>query len=95
MSRAGSALIVVHAFPAPVRRVGPEDLAAVFGEGVRLKAVTLEITKGGVTEGRVEGVLGWMRNNPGGSLIPRGDLMDFSLPAILRRDQFIQRNGAL
>lgn len=42
-----------------------------------------------------KGVLGWMRYNPGGALIPRGDLMGFSLPAILRRDQFIQRNGAL
>jgi hypothetical protein len=32
----------------------------VFGEGVRLKAVTLEITEEAVTEGRVEGVLGWL-----------------------------------
>lgn len=29
--------------PETVREVDPEDLAAVFGEGVRLKAVTLEI----------------------------------------------------
>ncbi len=41
--------------PQTVREVDPEDLTAVFGEGVRLKAVTLE-----VTEGRVEGVLGWL-----------------------------------
>jgi hypothetical protein len=44
--------------PETVRRVDPEDLAAMFGEGVRLKAVTLEITDEVVTEGRVEGVLG-------------------------------------
>jgi hypothetical protein len=46
--------------PETVREVDPEDLAAVFGEGVRLKAVTLEITQEAVTEGRVEGVLGWL-----------------------------------
>lgn len=46
--------------PQTVREVDPEDLAAVFGEGVRLKAVTLEITREAVTEGRVEGVLGWL-----------------------------------
>ncbi len=44
--------------PETVRRVDPADLAAVFGEGVRLEAVTLEITEGAVTEGRVEGTLG-------------------------------------
>jgi hypothetical protein len=46
--------------PETVREVDPADLAAVFGEGVRLKAVTLEITEEAVTEGRVEGVLGWL-----------------------------------
>lgn len=48
--------------PETVRRVDPEDLAAVFGEGVRLKAVTLEITEEAVTEGRVEGVLPWLES---------------------------------
>lgn len=46
--------------PETVRRVNPADLAAVFGEGVRLKAVTLEITVEAVTEGRVEAVLPWL-----------------------------------
>ncbi|MES2913660.1 MAG: hypothetical protein V4753_00965 [Pseudomonadota bacterium] len=46
--------------PETVRRVNPEDLAAVFGEGVRLKAVTLKITDESVTEGRVEAVLPWL-----------------------------------
>ncbi|MCU0904297.1 MAG: hypothetical protein MUE83_10540 [Tabrizicola sp.] len=46
--------------PETVREVDPEDLAAVFGEGVRLQAVMLEITEEAVTEGRVEGVLGWL-----------------------------------
>jgi hypothetical protein len=46
--------------PETVREVDPDDLAAVFGEGVRVKAVTLEITREAVTEGRVEAVLGWL-----------------------------------
>ena len=45
--------------PETVRRVDPANLAGVFGEGVRLKAVTLEITEDSVTEGQVERVLGW------------------------------------
>lgn len=45
--------------PETVRRVDPADLVAVFGEGVRLKAVTLEVTREAVTAGQVEGVLGW------------------------------------
>jgi hypothetical protein len=43
--------------PSSVRRVDPADLSASFGPGVRLKAVTLEITAAEVTEGRLEGVL--------------------------------------
>ena len=48
--------------PETVRRVNPADLAAVFGEGVRLKAVTLEITEEAVTEGRVVPVLPWLNS---------------------------------
>jgi hypothetical protein len=40
--------------PTSVARVDPNDLAASFGPGVRLKAVTLEITRAEVTEGRME-----------------------------------------
>lgn len=47
--------------PASVARVNPNDLAASFGSGVRLKAVTLEITRAEVTEGVVEGVLPWLK----------------------------------
>lgn len=46
--------------PETVRRVDPGNLAAVFGEGVRLEAVTLEVTDGAVIEGRAEAVLGWL-----------------------------------
>lgn len=46
--------------PKTVRRVDPADLAATFGPGVSLKAVTLAVTDEPVTEGSVEGVLGWL-----------------------------------
>ena len=44
--------------PASVQLVDPDDLAASFGPGVRLKAVVLEVTREPVTEGKVEAVLG-------------------------------------
>jgi hypothetical protein len=56
--------------PETVRRVEPEDLAAMFGEGVRLKAVTLEITEEPVTVGRVEGILRWLGPYPEPALGP-------------------------
>ena len=46
--------------PASVKLVDPADLAASFGPGVKLKSVTLEVTDDAVTEGLVEGVLGWI-----------------------------------
>lgn len=46
--------------PASVRRVDPDDLAATFGPGVRLQAVTLEVTRAGVTEGAVTHDLIWL-----------------------------------
>ncbi len=45
--------------PETVRLVDPADLAASFGPGVTLKAVTLEVTEDAVTSGQVEGVLRW------------------------------------
>jgi len=54
--------------PKTVTRVDPQDLAASFGPGVSLSAMTLEITDAPVTEGVVEGVLGWMEAIGGGML---------------------------
>lgn len=69
--------------PETVRRVDPSDLAALFGEGVRLQAVTLEITRAPVTEGRVEGVLGWWcEKRTAGSL--EDDPKYFALNALFR-----------
>lgn len=46
--------------PTSVRRVDPADLAAAFGPGYALKAITLEITKEPVTAGRVENLFSWL-----------------------------------
>jgi hypothetical protein len=56
--------------PETVREMDPDNLAAVFGQGVRLKVVTLEITREAVTEGQVEGVLGWLGPYPEPALGP-------------------------
>jgi len=76
--------------PETVREVDPEDLAAAFGEGVRLKAVTLETTQEAVTEGRVEGVLGWLDDprymkNPGWAAMPvtvKDAILDLRAPIV-------------
>jgi hypothetical protein len=46
--------------PTSVARVDPNDLAASFGAGARLKTVTLEITRAEVTEGVVDALLTWL-----------------------------------
>jgi hypothetical protein len=61
--------------PASVRRVDPSNLLASFGPGYRLNAITLSITDEPVTEGRVEKLLGWLKEravmeNPGWSNLP-------------------------
>ena len=50
--------------------VDPNDLAACFGPGVRLKAVTLEITRAEVTEGVVGTPLSWLGPYQEPHLIP-------------------------
>ncbi len=78
--------------PETVRRVDPKDLAAVFGEGVRLKAVTLEITDEAVTEGRVEGVLGWLGPYPEPRLIsPDGRSTGAPFGMTVSHGDFIRR----
>ena len=49
--------------PASVKLADPANLAASFGQGVRLKSVTLEVTDEAVTEGVVEKVLECIRLN--------------------------------
>lgn len=45
--------------PTSVAEVDPDDLAASFGEGVRLKRITVELTDDPVTTG-IEDRLGWL-----------------------------------
>ena len=54
--------------PASVVQVDPADLAATFGAGFALREITLEVTDDAVTEGVVEGVLGWLEPLNGGYL---------------------------
>ena len=45
--------------PKTVQKVEPDNLEMIFGPGVSLKRITLEITDEPVTEGKIESVLGW------------------------------------
>lgn len=68
--------------PASVRRVDPGDLAASFGPGVSLTAVTLAITEEAVTDGRVEAVLPWLESigRERASVVPKPDVLVSDLP---------------
>jgi hypothetical protein len=79
--------------PETVRRVNPDDLAAVFGEGVRLKAVTLEITEDAVTEGRVDALLTWLGpyQEPGLCPVTGGLLADAPFCRRVTMGAFVQR----
>ncbi|MBN9219436.1 MAG: hypothetical protein J0I79_15945 [Mesorhizobium sp.] len=46
--------------PTTLRKVDPEDLAAVFGSGVSLKLITLGVTDEKPTEGAIEKRLPWL-----------------------------------
>jgi hypothetical protein len=46
--------------PKSIKLVDPDNLAAAFGSGYRLRSITLEITDEKVTEGRVKELLGWL-----------------------------------
>jgi hypothetical protein len=46
--------------PKTVRRIDPGNLAASFGPGYVLKAITLEITDEKTSGGRIENILRWL-----------------------------------
>jgi hypothetical protein len=78
--------------PTSVSRVDPNDLAASFGEGVRLKAVTLEITDAEVTYGRLEELVTWLGQYPEPHLIPGdGRSMDIPFGMTVAHGDFIRR----
>ena len=47
--------------PTSVEEIDPDDLAATFGEGVRLRRMTVQMTDDPVTSG-IEQRLGWLGN---------------------------------
>ena len=79
--------------PETVREVDPKNLAAVFGEGVRLKAVTLEITEEAVTVGRVDALLPWLGPYPEPGLCPAtgGLLKDAPFCRLVKMGDLIRR----
>jgi hypothetical protein len=48
--------------PKSIKQVLPNDLAAAFGSGYRLKSVKLEIVVGPVTIGKIEELLPWLKS---------------------------------
>ncbi len=78
--------------PKTVRRVDPDDLAATFGFGYRLKSITIEITDEPVTRGKVEKVLGWLGKYPETGLGPAtGRAKDVPLYSMFTHGDFIRR----
>ena len=77
--------------PTSVRLVDPDDLASMFGPGVSLKAMTLEVTREGVTEGTIDALLPWLGPYPETPLLPNINPTDFSFQALLRQGSFIAR----
>ncbi|GGO34759.1 hypothetical protein GCM10010991_26040 [Gemmobacter aquaticus] len=76
--------------PETVRKVDPSNLAATFGEGVRLRGMTLEVTRDGVTEGKLEGLLKWIRRHPEPHLMPGdGRISDIPFAMTLAHGDFL------
>jgi hypothetical protein len=77
--------------PETVREVDPSNLAATFGEGVRLRGMTLEVTADKVTKDRLEKLLEWLGAYPEAPLLSKIDPQDYSFEAQLREGDFIRR----
>jgi hypothetical protein len=77
--------------PTSVQRVDPDDLAASFGKGYRLKAITVQVTDDPVTVG-IQKRLGWLSPHPEPSLNPKHGPTDFSVSATVTHGDF--RRGA-
>jgi len=78
--------------PASVSRVDPQNLAASFGPGYALNAITMTITDEPVTEGKVERVLGWLGKYPEPKLSPAtGRTTNIPFSRTVSHCDFIQR----
>ena len=79
--------------PTSVALVDPDNLAASFGPGVRIKAVTLEITRASVTTGRLEELLPWLGQFPEPRLIhPDGRSTAGQFGMTIAHGDFIRRS---
>lgn len=77
--------------PTSVVRVDPDDLAASFGAGYRLKAITVQVTDEPVTVGIAER-LAWLSKYPEPSLNPQHSPTDHSVATKIKHGDF--RRGA-
>lgn len=73
--------------PKTVERVDPDDLAASFGMGVKLRRITVQITEDAVTKA-IGQRLGWVGRFPEPSLNPSHGSQDFTLSATLHHGDF-------
>jgi hypothetical protein len=69
--------------PASVQKIDPTDLAATFGDGVRLVSVSLTRTRAPVTQGTIARLLPWIGPYPEPTLIP-GDGRSKDIPFGMR-----------
>ena len=77
--------------PKTVQKVEPDNLEMIFGPGVSLKRITLEITDEPVTEGKIEQVLGWLGPHPEPTLGRSKDIFNPIFAATVHHGDFIRR----
>ena len=70
--------------PASVQRVEPADLSTSFGPGVRLRRITVQVTKDRVTRGDIEKRLPWLVTHHG-ALLDSGNtpVSQLTFPALV------------
>lgn len=79
--------------PTTVERVDPDELAASYGDGVKLRRVTVQLTDEPVTKGIIKR-LPWLVNQQGGLIrVTRGKAIgDMPIGAQLHEGHFIRSN---
>ena len=80
--------------PKSVRKVSPRNLPVIFGPGIRIEEITLEITDVSVAVDQINSVLPWI-NNLGDNMLDskryRDSTSDENLANNLTQDAFIRR----
>jgi hypothetical protein len=80
--------------PTTVERVDPDDLAASFGEGVKLRRITIQLTDDPITTGIIR-TLPWLKHQRGGLIpVPNGKAIgDMPIGAQIHEGDFIRSAG--